>query len=355
MLKKQGPHIEGYLIDYLDGNLDGPARFAMESHLRQCPECRDKLELQRQWLEMRQKHLPPTGCLNEEESERLSALDRRIRYELKNGKAANQAATAGRPVLWRRPVFWYEVVGAVCCVVLLVFSLPLFQAHLITGTMPVGFFADSAADSKLNATNERAANAAANQKTAASAAGWQVFAGSLTDIPAVACFYEDNNKATADTAVDQAPAAATSAGGIEEIVTDSDNAAEVSAGGRDDMTGIENIATQDYFAPGTKNLSPEGRAAFSLLEKADSLRVLVFSGTIDQVLILAAYPEDQTSDYLEKFHHALDACQTPIKIEIIGTSELPGLLNGLEEGLYGKTFTEMAASDVSWISLLIGA
>ncbi|MEA4888237.1 MAG: zf-HC2 domain-containing protein [Clostridiaceae bacterium] len=353
MINKQGSHMEKHFIDYLDGNLDESTCFSLELHLRQCSECRDKLELQRQWLEMRQKHLPPAGSLDVEDRERLSALDKQIRHHLKNGEAAGQSVPAARPAFWRRPVFWYESIGAICCVVLLILSLPLFQAHFASSTMQAGFLADQAANSMLNSTNERTSKAAVDQKTAVSAGGWQVFAGALTDIPAVACFYEENEPA-ADTAGDQASAIATSAG-IEEIMTDAANGAEVSTGSQNEMAVVENITTRDFFAPGSKVLSPEGRAAFDLLEKADLLRVLVFSGTDDKVLILAAYPANLTRNYLERFHQALDTCQTPIKIEIIETSELPGLLNGLEEGLYGKTFTTAATSDVSWISLLIGA
>jgi hypothetical protein len=288
------------LPEYLDGELDNPARIRMEQHLAECPGCRKELDLQQEWLRHRRsiqelsENYPVPAGLNE-----------RIMAAVCADLAAKPAFRLPA-ISWRRT--WPRLAGTAAVIVLLAISLQIFQTRGRTQATSTAALYNSSKEAAMADMSGKAApnvsagmaagtTAAGSTTRSASANGWTVYSGNLAGLNA-ACSAPETQKEAAETRV----------------------------------------------------LLPVLQESFSM---ARELRILTKAGPPARTLILTAWKTSEVDNQRELLKNAFATCENLVQIEIIKAGELPAKLNSLESNLYVKVF-EQRPADYSWIFILIG-
>jgi hypothetical protein len=269
-------------------------------------------------------------------TERLDALNRRIMTAVRTDTAT--PVRDSRP-FWRRPAVWGQAAGALAAVLLLVVSLPLLQSTMNRDKLETsGFWANLRQTSE---QNERSLLQDMAAKSAAETAVWQPYSGSLAEIPSLACFFAARQTANGTDYI----ATPTDKGQIPEAVTSGDST--------DGRIGLAD-PIDDFFVANNVSLSVAGRSLIDALNDATTLRVLT-DATAGRTLLLVAYRSETAEHNLAPLRQAFEACQTPVRIEIIRQDDLNAELERLEPGLVNRLLGQESASDQTWILILIGA
>ncbi|NLM79466.1 MAG: zf-HC2 domain-containing protein [Ruminococcaceae bacterium] len=340
------PIDDALLVDYLDDSLSLQARTDLDEHISRCPHCQARITAQRQWLALvEQSGLADTGSRMLDPST-LLRLQEQVKREI-----AAEPQTVNPPVRggWRRPVFWLQAAGVAAAVVLLVFTFPLLLEtwQRSRGAVPA---------SRIESLDELAITGATTEAMYAAVGGesddrlsvndWEVYKGSLVDIPAMSCFFlkSETEEITVATTMTSGDLPTYDSGALDEEkpVTEALNKAS-------DMT------VANYFASSSRQLNQQGQELLSVLRDAHSLRIVARTEQRDQAAIIAAFSGETGERNASILRESMRACQTPVKIEIISQDELPLRLEQLDPGLYSRVFCEKPEEGMDWILIMIGA
>jgi hypothetical protein len=335
---------ETLLVDYLDDNLGEQVRADIEKHIERCAACRGIIETQRQWFSLvRQSRLDDVQNRTID-AQTLARLQMRVKTEINQEQQAVQNEKKG----WRKPVFWLQAAGFAAAVLVVVLTLPMLL-NLWQGTRSISTTGqiDPLNDLSINGTTKGATvgnmtgEGAGVLNMADTDQTWQVYKGSLAEINAMSCFFQnDVQTGTTETMTETTQ------------VDDPTERDERKNGGSDPCS---DMTLSNYFASAGRALNLQGRELLDVMSDAQKLRVIVKAAEPDQAMIIAGFSDDTAENYAEQLQESFKTCQTPIRIEIIRHDEMFSRLEQAEPGLYDRTFTEMPEMDMTWILILIGA
>lgn len=331
-------------VDYLENNLNPHTVVELEKHLLSCAQCRKNLEVQRKWLQIQEHYLKPDKAASTLTPEELVKMNDKIMRTVRLEATQNRVEKSKKRPFWYQRTFWYQAAGSAALIVLLAVSFRLImQMPALTGAAIrsndlVEYSAGEnpemakSADQSDRGKSTDAATATVAGLLPDSKTGWQIYSGSFADLPAARIFFDD-------------PIAAAEGTGSETNIN------ETAASLASDAA----ISSADAMGLVANKFNDRGKAIYAVLSQADSMRVLTDQNGSNSILILASYTTTNISDIRTSILKILEGCQTSIKIEIIKTEDLPGLLDSYEKNLFDKTFETTGKADQSWISILIGA
>jgi hypothetical protein len=340
-MKRRCPLDDAVILDYIDGGLDESERQYVDAHLKVCRNCRARVEKQRQWLNLlsesgltdRSEHMPDEAT--------LARLKRRVNEELEQEMVPDHNKEPAGIFTWK-PYFAARIAGIVAAGFILIWAIPM-TIHLWQGSSSLRTAEATLAETTAGALaldNSKPEGDAAFQQKSDYLCLWSIYTGSLSDLPAMDCFFiserdpDDETDRTATNEHETEP-------GCTSPVTDSE------------QTNQEMTASQ-YFESSSKKLNNAGQLLLDTLKKADAVRVLERKPAGCQAIILASYSVDQAGQYARSLEKELRTCQIPARIEIIKPSELALILEQQEEGLSDRLFPEVPERDGTWMIIWIG-
>lgn len=340
-MKKRCPLDDAVILDYIDGGLDESERQYVDAHLKGCRNCRARVEKQRQWLHLLSHSGLSDNAGHEPDEATLARLKRRLNDELEKEMGPDRnREPAG--IFTRKPYFAARIAGIVAAGFILVLAIPL-MIHLWQGSS-----SSRTAEATLAKTtgealaldNSKTGEDAAFQEKSESAYLWAIYTGSLSDLPAMNCFF-----------VSEPPA-------DDETATTTSDELSIESGHTEAATDIEEtrqeMTVSQYFESSSRKLNDAGQSLLDTLKKADGIRVLERQPAGCQAIILASYSVDQVNEYAASLKNELRTCQIPVRIEIIKPSELVLILEQQEAGLPNRLFPEMPERDKTWMMIWIG-
>ena len=313
------------LVDYLDHNLKDEERMAVETHLKECRSCQEKIKMQEKWLSL----IEESGLSENPDAVADEQTLLRIKQQIQEAMSSDLSESKNQKGEIRRRSYWLQAASFAAAILLVIWILPALFTRWQEqkGSQSAG---NEIADQEKSSVTSQAGltQEILNEQTTVLYA-WSVYKGSLADIDAMSCFFETNRKSETMPANES-----------DESVNE---------------TKSQDMTASNYFLSSNRQLNTTGQIFLDVLNEAEKLRIITNVKDKSQAIILAAYDPENAEKNEKQLRSALKTCQNPIKIEIIRSVELLSRLESVEPGLFGRVFCEPIDDDLTWILILIGA